>query len=102
MVATRNYYTAFRAISYLVKNKTSDGVPRPSYAFNLGDADENKLAFLADRTYAWTPYTTDCYHDTGWNVWYLDGSTRYVKRAALPSVLTGLNYGAHFREFDKY
>ena len=102
MVATRNYYIKFRAISYLVRNKSSDGVPRPSYAFNLANSDESRLAFLADRNYAWLPYTTDTYHDTGWNVWYLNGSTRFIKRDVLPANLTGINYGAYFGEFDKY
>jgi type II secretory pathway pseudopilin PulG len=102
MVATANYAGAFRAIAYPTRNKVADFVVRPSFAFNLGDSAENTLAFFSDRSWPWVSYGIEPYHGAGWNVWYLDGSVRFVKRSALPAVLTGVNYGAHFREFDKY
>jgi len=109
MIGSSNYNVAYRVISYLMRNKTADGVARTSYSFNLGDPAEARLAFLSDgywSRFTWYNYPSSGptlpYHGVGWNVFYLDGSVRLVSRSALPAQTGIPNYGAYFIALDSY
>ncbi len=108
MIGANNYNAGYRVVSTIVRNKAANVVPS-SYSFNLGNPDESRLAFLSDWQFSPFAYynfpnpgPSSPYHGSGWNVFYLDGSVRFVPKAALPSQTKFPNYGTYFTDFDKY
>jgi prepilin-type N-terminal cleavage/methylation domain-containing protein len=116
MMADKNYYGAWQMPGYIMRNKNANaavGFPSSPFewSFMLTEDNVSKMAYLSDRTNIGTytglaggtngPFTFKACHRTGWNVWFLDGSTQLVTDSGLTGpALTG-NNGSTFRALDR-
>ncbi|MBI4024258.1 MAG: type II secretion system protein [Verrucomicrobia bacterium] len=111
LIQTGNYSPQIRYISYAMRNKSASGVPVASFSYNLGDPSESRQAFLCELFTIGTVNAEFVPHRSCWNVWYLDGSVRYVpanpafyEKYPIPVAqrYTLLNFGYYFVTFDLY
>ena len=109
MIARNNYQGAYRMVGYIMRNNGADGnIAERGKGLSLTRADGAwKRAIVSDyyiheEAYSSYPAAKPSlpYHGSGWNVLYLDGSVRMVKRDVLPANTSLMNYGAYFKAFD--
>jgi prepilin-type N-terminal cleavage/methylation domain-containing protein/prepilin-type processing-associated H-X9-DG protein len=99
MIATGNYQGGHRHTSYNYRNKTANGAPAGSYSYKISKA--GNIAFMVENYYVWGNGPRRCQHQYGWNVWFLDGHVKFCDLNCVSPIMSCLNYGVYFSNFDK-
>jgi len=107
-IASGDYGPGRKYIGYLMRTRSStlDPLGAPPWGYDV--SRYSKMAFLCDNYYWAVPAVSGVYvgvrfgeqHKTGWNVMYLDGSVKFVNIDCVPKLMSILNRGAYFNNFD--
>lgn len=109
MIEQNDYKGGYRMVGYIMRNNGADGnSDERGKGVSLNQADGTwRRAIVSDyyvHENAYSNYPaampSSPYHGFGWNVLYLDGSVKMVKRDVLPENTSLLNYGTYFKAFD--
>jgi len=107
-IADGNYGGQWRYMGYLMRNRncTNDALGSPPYNYDI--SRYSKMAFLGDNYFWAVPRVGGVYtgarfgeqHKVGWNVMYLDGGVKFVDIDCVPKLMTTINQGKYFNNFD--
>ena len=109
LISMNNYQGGYQLVGYIMRNGGADGniADRGKGVSLVAGESSWRRAIVSDyyaHKEAYNAYPASKpsrpYHRVGWNVLYLDGSVKLMKKNILPENTSFLNYGTYFRAFD--